>query len=146
MKKILTLLVCLITMQFTANASDDRPITFNQLPAKSQELVKKHFANEPIALVKMDTDFFDKSYDVAFTNGNKIEFDKNGNWKEVDCRHSQLPTSLVPAQIQKYVSTHYSGAQIIRMEKESRNRYEVNLSNGLELTFDSRFNLVDIDD
>ena len=27
-------------------------------------------------MAKMETDWFDKSYDVIFTNGDKLEFDK----------------------------------------------------------------------
>ncbi len=53
MKKILTLLFCLLVTQVAVKASDDKQIDFSQLPAVSQQLIKKHFANQSIALVKM---------------------------------------------------------------------------------------------
>jgi len=145
MKKILTLFVCLLFIQFSVNASNDEQIQFGQLPAESQQVIKKHFASQSIALVKMENDFFDKSYEVIFTNGNKIEFDKKGMWKEIDCKYTGLPATILPTQIQNYVSRNYPEIKINKIEKESRNRYEVELANGLDLKFDSKFNLIDID-
>ena len=41
MKKILALLVCLLTISTGVRADDDRPVRFDQLPAKAQAYVKK---------------------------------------------------------------------------------------------------------
>ncbi|HCO67572.1 MAG TPA: hypothetical protein DIT04_07440 [Dysgonomonas sp.] len=146
MKKILTFIVCILAIQFSAKASNDIQITYTQLPATSQQLIKSHFNEQSIALVKMEKEFFDKSYEVIFTNGDKIEFDKKGIWKEIDCKYTQLPQAVVPTQIQKFVIKNYPNTKINKIEKENRNRYEVSLTNGLELKFDSKFNLIDIDD
>lgn len=145
MKKNLTLLLCLFAMQISVNASDDKPISFEQLPAQSQQLIKKHFQNQSIALVKMESEFLDKSYEVIFTNGNKIEFDKKGVWKEIDCKYTQLPSAIIPVEIQNYVSKNYSDTKITKIEKESRGCHEIELGNGLDLKFDSKYNLIDID-
>lgn len=32
----------------------------------------------------MDKDIFDVTYDVMFVNGDKLEFDKQGNWKRME--------------------------------------------------------------
>lgn len=37
--------------------------------------------------------YFTKSYEVIFTNGNKVEFDKKGNWEE---RIASTPPYLLP--------------------------------------------------
>lgn len=145
MKKIITILVCFLTIQLSANASDDKPIDFKQLPTQSQELIKKHFPEQAIALVKMESELFDKSYEVIFTNGNKIEFDKKGIWKEIDCKYTQLPAAVVPAKIQTYVSKNYPEIRIIKIEKESKGQYEIELGNDIDLKFDSKYNLIDID-
>jgi hypothetical protein len=137
---------CLQAMHVSARATDDLPISFEQLPAQSQQLIKEHFSGQAIALVKMDTDILDKSYEVIFTNGNKIEFDRKGNWKEINCKHSQCPQKLIPAAIWNYVEKHFAGNKICKIEKEDWNGYEVGLSNGISLEFDSGFRLVDIDD
>ena len=46
MKKILALLVCLLTISTGVRADDDRPVRFDQLPAKAQAYVKKYFPKE----------------------------------------------------------------------------------------------------
>ena len=58
MKKILALLVCLLTISTGVRADDDRPVRFDQLPAKAQAYVKKYFPQEKVALAKMEKDFF----------------------------------------------------------------------------------------
>lgn len=61
MKKILALLVCLLTISTGVRADDDRPVRFDQLPAKAQAYVKKYFPQEKVALAKMEKDFFHKN-------------------------------------------------------------------------------------
>ena len=82
---------------------------------------------------------------VVFTaNGNKVEFDKKGNWEEVDCKHTSVPVAIIPAAIQKYVTTNYPDAKVLKIERDKKD-YEVKLSNRTELKFDLKFNLIDID-
>lgn len=68
MKKLILLLVCVLSIQVTM-ADNDKPISFAQLPQTAQKFVKQHFPKAKIALTKMETELFDKSYDVVFTNG-----------------------------------------------------------------------------
>ena len=82
MKKILALLVCLLTISTGVRADDDRPVRFDQLPAKAQAYVKKYFPQEKVALAKMEKDFFDKKYEVIFANSSKVEFFKDGTWND----------------------------------------------------------------
>ena len=85
-----------------------------------------------------------KSYEVIFTNGDKVEFDNKGNWEEVNCKYSAVPAAIIPATIQKYVTTNYPDAKILKIERDKKD-YEVKLSNRTELKFDLKFNLIDID-
>lgn len=144
MKKLLILFVCLFTLQTIARADDDKPIQVSQMPQKAQQFIKQHFAGNNIAMAKVESDFLQKSYDVIFTDGNKVEFDKKGNWTEVNCKFSVAPQGIIPAPIQKYVTTNYADAKILKIERDKAD-YEVKLSNGWELKFDSKFNLIDID-
>ncbi|WP_270437730.1 PepSY-like domain-containing protein [Bacteroides bouchesdurhonensis] len=144
MKKLLFLLVCLFTLQTVARADDDKPIQISQMPQQTQLFIKKYFADNKIALAKMESDLFNKSYDVIFTNGNKVEFDKKGNWKEVDCKYSSVPAAVIPEAIQKYVKDNYPDTKILKLERDKK-EYEVKLTNRTELKFDINFNLIDID-
>ena len=75
MKKVLLLLVCLFTLQTVVWADDDKPIQVNQLSQTAQTFIKTHFPDNKVAMAKMETDWFDKSYDVILpmeTNWNSI--------------------------------------------------------------------------
>lgn len=118
MKKILALLVCLLTISTGVRADDDRPVRFDQLPAKAQAYVKKYFPQEKVALAKMEKDFFDKKYEVIFANSSKVEFFKDGTWKEVDCKYSTVPEAVIPEAILRYVKATYPDHKVVKIEKE----------------------------
>lgn len=146
MKKLMIIAaVLLFVASAPACADNDKPITVSQLPQTAQQFVKNHFPKEKVAYAKVERDFLEVQYEVVFTNSSKLEFNKNGEWKEVNCKYSAVPKAIVPAQIASYVSQNYSGADVVRIERDPR-EYEVKLTNGLELTFDTSFNLIDIDD
>ncbi|MCM1312739.1 MAG: PepSY-like domain-containing protein [Bacteroides sp.] len=144
MKKLLVLFVCLFTMQAVVWADDDRPIKVEQMPQQAQQFIKKYFPKSSVSLAKMEVDLFSKSYEVIFTNGDKLEFDSKGAWTEVDCKYSAVPTEIVPAAIKTYVSQHHPDAKIVKIEKDTRD-YEIELSNKWEIKFDKKFNVIDID-
>lgn len=144
MKKLVFLLVCVFTVSTVAMADNEKPIQVGPLPTKAQTFITTYFKGHKVALAKQDTDLFSKSYDVIFTNGEKIEFDKSGDWTEVKCK-SGVPTQIVPSAIRTYVKNNYPDASIIQIERK-RNEYEVKLSNRWEITFDSQMRVIDIDD
>lgn len=144
MKKLVFLLVCLFTLHTVARADDDKPIQVTQMPQTAQQFIKQHFADSKVALAKMESDFLYKSYEVIFTNGNKVEFDKKGSWTEVDCKYGAVPVAVVPVAIQNYVKSNYPETTILKIERDKKD-YEVKLSNRIELKFDLKFNLIDID-
>lgn len=148
MKRIIqtcvVVLVCLIAFQIKALADNDKPIAVTQLPATSQQIIKKNFAGKKVALAKQETGLLDKSYEITFTSGEKIEFDKNGNWTEIDCKLSAVPARLIPAKIASYLKANYPGTKVLKLEKD-KNEYEVSLANGIEITFNKNFAVIDID-
>lgn len=146
MRRIVMFLVCVFSLSVvTMWAGNDKPISFGELPATAQAFVRKHFPQVDVALTKMDSDFFNKDYDVIFVNGDKIEFDKNGNWKEIKCAPGGfVPPAAIPSQIQTYLTRNYPNTSVVKIERD-RKDYEVKLSNGRELKFDKQFRLIDID-
>ncbi len=146
MKKLFFITLAILTLTFsTAKADNDRVISKDKLPVNTQKFISTHFPGLKISYVKEERDLFEKNYQVVFTDGTKLEFHRNGEWKEVDCRYSQVPSVIVPEAIKKYVNENYPGEKILQIDHD-RNDYEVKLSNRLELTFDKRFNIIDIDD
>lgn len=145
MKKLVMLLVCMFTMNGVMMADNDKPIQVSQLPAKAQTFINTYFKNQKVAMAKQETELFFKSYDVVFTSGEKVEFDKAGEWTEVQCRQSEVPAQIVPQAISNYVKTNYPDAKIIQIERDKK-EYEVKLSNRWEITFDAQMRVIDIDD
>lgn len=137
-------LVCVFTIGATASADNEKPINVSQLPATAQQLIKKNFSNHRVALAKVESGIIEKSYDVIFTNGDKLEFDRNGKWTEVSCKTSAVPAALVPSAIASYMRSNYPGQRIIKIERD-RKEYEVELASGVEITFNTKFQVIDID-
>lgn len=144
MKKLLTLMLCLFSLQMVVRADNDKTIQINQLPKKAQLFIETHFSGVKVAYAKEESELLDKNYDVVFTNGNKVEFDKKGEWKQVDCKQSELPAGIVPEKIKDYVTENYSGEKMLKIERDKKT-YEVKLSNKLELKFNMKFNLIELD-
>ena len=115
------------------------------MPTKAQTLITTYFKHHKVALAKMESGLFYKSYDVIFTTGEKLEFDKSGDWTEIQCKASEVPVQVLPAEIRSYVSSTYPGAKVLEIERDGK-EYEVKLSNGWEITFDNQFRVIDIDD
>ena len=87
MKKLMILTTILMALGIsTACADNDKPIAVTQLPQKAQLFIKTHFPKEKVALAKLERDFLETRYEVVFTNGSKVEFLKDGEWKEVECK------------------------------------------------------------
>lgn len=146
MKKLLILAAAVFALgTSTVSADNDRPISVSELPEKAQQFIRQHFPSEKVSFAKMERELFDTTYEVIFTSSSKVEFLKNGDWKEVDCKYSTVPAAIIPQQIAQYVSQYYPDTSVVQIDRDKRD-YEVKLTNGLELTFDLKFNLIDIDD
>lgn len=145
MKKIIVIIATfLLTAGIGSVQADDRPIAVTELPAAARQFLSTHFADAKVAYATVDGRLFDKDYEVAFTDGGKVEFDRNGEWKEVDVRTGSLPAAVIPQPIRQHLTRNYPDTQVQQIERDRRG-YEVKLRNGLELEFNNDFALVKID-
>ncbi len=146
MKRLSVLAAAILSFGIlTASADNDTPITFEQLPKTAQTFITTHFPKHKVAYAKEERDLMKISYDVMFTDGTKLEFDKNGDWKEVDTKPAAVPSAIVPERIATYIRTNFPDAAIVAIDRTPR-KYEVELSNGLEVKFDIRYNFIGVDD
>ena len=145
MKKWTILFVSMLVMSVTTWAGNDKPIQISQMPQAAQQFIKKHFTNQSVAVAKVETELLDKNYDVIFTNGDKVEFNKKGQWTNIDCKRTQVPVEVIPMAIQKYVSQQFPNAKVVKIEITDRKGYEVDLSNGFDIEFDKKMNVIDLD-
>ena len=135
---------CMVSCNMAANAGNDKPISVNALPAKAQTLLNNHFNGQKVMLATIESGVVSRSYDVVLQNGTKLEFDKKGNLTEIDCKQGIVPVELIPQAITNYLKDNYAGQSVKKIEI-NKNEYEVELTNGLDLTFNKHFQLIDID-
>ena len=138
-------LIALLAAGLTTACENSRPLTEAELPAASQRFLSEHFPGVEISFAKVDTELFDKEYKVVFVNGAKVEFLEDGLWKELDCKYGEVPAAAVPRQIADEVARLFPERKIVSIDRGRRD-YEVGLDNGLELTFDRKFRLTEMDD
>ena len=143
MKKIFALSILLLSV--LAARADERPIGFNELPSSAQEFIKTHFAGVKMSYATKDAELTSTDYEVRLEDGAKIEFNGNGEWTEVKNKASQVPQSIVPKGIAEYVSQNFPGVSVVKLER-NRFRYDVSLSNHMELEFDLNSKFLGIDD
>lgn len=147
MKRIGIILIGLALMTNMACADNDKVTNnINELPQVSRTFLNNYFNGNKVSHIKIDKDLFlVDSYDVILTDGTSVEFNRDGEWKEVKSFQQNIPDTLIPTEIRQYVSQNYPGQKIMTVERGKR-KVSVDLANGLELKFDLNGNLIDIDD
>ena len=142
MKQIKLFFVALLCMMVSNVAfADDVPIPVEQLPEAAKHFVQNHFPGKKIIYAEKDWN----SYECRLDDGTKIEFNKKGTWKKVDSHHVALPKDIVPVAIQEYVTSHFPGCVVTKIDKE-RYGYDIELSNDLDLKFNYQGVLIGMDE
>ncbi|MCR4583878.1 MAG: PepSY-like domain-containing protein [Prevotella sp.] len=113
------------------------------MPTAAQQTVKTYFGKKQVSVTKQEGTL-KKSYEVTFADGDKIEFDSKGTWKEIKCRKLSIPAVFVPKAIGDYVKQHYPKSRIREIDKK-KNYTEIKLSNGLDLKFNNKYELIHIE-
>lgn len=145
MKIIWILIFLLFSCSIGVNASPPN----NQedyLPKKIQVFLDKHFSKFKIEKLKYDAK--DGDCKVKYTNGIKIEFGQNGNWEEVESDYIPLPKSIIdilPHPAISFIAKKYPNKPIKKIKHKS-DGYKVKLDGSLDILFDSKGNVLKIDD
>lgn len=134
-------LAAVLVVSLNAKADHDQVITFDQMPESAQTLLKQYFADKVPLVVTVDWD----DYTIMYESGEKVEFDKQGMWKEISCRMSAVPADLIPDQIKSHIKATFPGSVILKIDRNLRG-YEVKLNNGLDVEYSPDFQVIDIDD
>ena len=142
-KSILVTIVIALT-SLTLISCSDRIIPSEKLPAAAQSFLKEYFPDSPISYVKKEADLT-PTYEVVLQNGTEIEFNKKGQWDNIDCKRLAVPAALIPAAISEYVNANFPGQSIVKIDRETYG-HEIEMANGLELKFDKKGKLLHIDD
>lgn len=145
MKKLIALLAIVVVGVMAVNARDRVTRDSNVLPVQAREIIKKNFKANVHHIEIEEKLMRGKEYDVVLDDGTQIEFDDKGNWLSVDTGRKSIPDYFVLKSIRDYVSKNYSGKKIVEIEKKS-GKYEIQLSNEVELEFDRSGRFLRVDD
>lgn len=146
MKKLLTMFACMMLTVSALCARDRVTRDVSLLPTEARELIETHFPNAAISYLKVDKNIFRiEGYDVRLSDGTELDFNSKGQWSEIEAGRNNVPASLVPDVINRYMKKNYNG-QHVKKIKHNRRGYELKLSNGLEVEFDNMGNFLRLDD
>ncbi|MBO6189456.1 MAG: PepSY-like domain-containing protein [Alloprevotella sp.] len=140
MKKSMFALLAMLLLMCVSAQANDRVITFDLLPQSAQTLVKTHFADKVPLIITADYD----DYEILFESGEKVEFSRKGEWKDIECKTSAVPVALIPEQIKASIAKSFPAATIVCISRDRRG-YEVELNNGLDVEFNKKFQVIEID-
>lgn len=157
-KKVMALALCLsITLGITACSNDDdskstglEQVSLNQLPENTQQFIQGTFPNTTLLQANKLTksNYYGSIYKIKLNNNVAIDFDREGNWTEIETSdYTELPANFLAQEvpvIQAYVLENFKGKYIIEIDKD-RKGYEVKLNNQQELIFNARQEFVGID-
>ena len=143
MKRIVTLIVAAFAGFIMASCME-KAVAVDQLPAPAREFINTYFPGDKIVIASKDDDIVRPDYEVILESGTELQFSSSGALEKVSCSKG-IPAEVVPQSIRDYVSAHYPSAGFREYEVERRT-YEVTLTNGLELKFNSVFIIMEVDD
>ena len=125
-KSIIVLLILSVTSFLFA----DKRISPKKMPQNALDFISEHFPSSRIRHVDIDDDL----YEVKLDSGVKIEFNIDGTWEEIT-GHRWLPTTMLPEAAVEYLLKTYPNVNVVKIEQNYNNFYEVELKNDLEIYF-----------
>lgn len=143
-KQILTILVAVLSI-FSAQAQN-----YSGIPQNAKEYIAKHFKGYNISHYEKESEILDVEHKVYVTHNSvsfKLDFDKKGNVTDIESLDDKtpLPNSVLPVKITQHAKAKFPNAKIIEW-KRKKNTQVVELTNDMELVFNSKGDFLRIDD
>lgn len=119
MKKIFSIMLCLLLAVTCAVAQVRHNLNYNQLPKTAQAFLKTYLADLSTRQVTQAVDSFRVSYEVRLTNDNQVVFNRDGSWRIVSMPNATVPESIIPADIRDFLTRRYGkrGWSVTRIAK-----------------------------
>lgn len=136
-------IVVLISITFAASAQK-KIISSSKLPKAITSYLSNNFPKNPILQVSLKERSSSKRFKIILKSNIKVEFNSKYGVTKIEA-NSQLPYSVIPREVLKYVKANYPNAAITEWELEHQGQ-QVELDNGLELNFDMTGKFLRIDD
>lgn len=148
MKKLLTksigLLAASIMLLGCALFDDGTPVKYENLPNQIKSFMSTHFNGIEMSYAVREHG----EYDVVLADGTELDFTRKCEWESIKCTAKAVPSSvmnLLPASVMEYINANFPGQKVSKVSKDSL-RYEIELSNGLDIEFSKKGKFIRIDD
>lgn len=133
-----------VDLNLTAQRSDNH-INTASLPQAILDYISTNYPDNTIWKAEIEDN---NNYEVELNDETDLVFDQQGNFLGIDddsdddFGDEDIAPSSLPENIRNFVTTHYPGATILKAEKENNGNFEIELSNDVELIFDSNGNFL----
>ena len=153
MKKIFIMMALFFACIFASAQKNEliARLSKNQLPRNTVEFLNAHYATHKFALCFVEYDFGKiDDYVVFLTSGTDLKFDRNGELQSIDCgEKDSVPMTVLPQKIRQYLAINFNELKVVDYVVDDRGRrfeeHEIELINGVELTFNRKFKCVEIE-
>ena len=138
-RKLLAFLPILLGVWMLSSCDDEKKIDFGDLPSEARSFIENYFPSADILSIVQEKEDGRKEYQVKLSDGTDMEFDEDGEWTNIECYFSPLPTGILPANVITKVEELHPEAYINGVEKELGG-YVVDVTDAGGIDWDMRFN------
>lgn len=138
-RKLLAFLPILLGVWMLSSCDDEKKIDFGDLPSEARSFIENYFPSADILSIVQEKENGRKEYQVKLSDGTDMEFDEDGEWTNIECYFSPLPTGILPANVITKVEELHPEAYINGVEKELGG-YVVEVTDADGIDWDMRFN------
>lgn len=138
-RKLLAFFPILLGIWMLSSCDDEKKIDFGDLPSEARSFIENYFPSADILSIVQEKEDGRKEYQVKLSNGTDMEFDEDGEWTNIECYFSPLPTGILPANVITKVEELHPEAYINGVEKELGG-YVVEVTDAGGIDWDMRFN------
>ncbi len=138
-RKLLAFFPILLGVWMLSSCDDEKKIDFGDLPSEARSFIENYFPSADILSIVQEKEDGRKEYQVKLSNGTDMEFDEDGEWTNIECYFSPLPTGILPANVITKVEELHPEAYINGVEKELGG-YVVEVTDAGGIDWDMRFN------
>lgn len=125
--------------------AEDKNISIVDLPSHARFFLRTEFPSAQILTVLINEN--EKCYVVHTDDESRFLFDESGEWQQLECPKVGVPSFIIPHKIQTAVKKNCGPhTYVTELKKISRGRIDVELSSGLGLRFDKKFEIIDVRD
>ena len=145
-----SLLCAMVAIIATFHIQSVKAQDYPNMPQSIKEYIHKHFKGYHISHYEKERDFINYDHKVYVSNNRatfKMDFDKNGNVKSIESTDDKtpLPKNVLPVKITQHAISKFPNTRIIEWNR-NKNTQAVELSNDIELVYDSKGNFLHLGD